>query len=462
MKIAIFTDSFLKSKDGVATVTKVLAEELTKRGHKITIVCPNDNTQVLKQKGYKVLCIKSHSITLYREHMVCLKNPEYLEKLEDFSKYDLIHLQTNITLPALGFLLALKYKKPLSCTFHTNIADFATSFFSKEILTQGKNIIHKTLGRFGLVIKGSQVLVSNIVWGLTKNFHNAIPTTTVPSRHCKQLLRSKGVKNPLLVINNPVNSQKSSKDFSQKYDFKNKFVILHVGRLSVEKRVNVLLETVAKLKNSNPNVLAVICSDGPLRKHLHNTAKRLKVSKNVLFTGFVSRDELNWLYTNCNTVTAFGLYETFNLCATEALFYGKPLLVSDSGPHCELIHNNGFLIPVSENESKIFAEKFKMLTSDSKLYNKFCRNSRKLWKSYDFKTSIDKHEAYFINSASMNLIDNKGYINFIKYISSLSIAINLLLFSLSLSFKRFDKLGKKIEEFLKNLTSDSSKLKKSF
>jgi len=462
MKIAIFTDSFKPNTDGVATVTAILAKEMINRGHKVTIVCPGNHTEIVKEKGYKVIRIKSHSIILYREHKICFKHPDYLEKLDDFKSYDLFHLQTNITLPALGYSLALKYNKPVSATFHTNIADFATSFFDRDVLANESksNPMYKVIGNNNLILGGMKLFASKVVWNLTRNFYNAVPSTTFPSRFCRQLLRSKGVKNPLIVLNNPVNSENSRKDYSSKYKLKNKFVLLHVGRLSAEKRVNTLIKIVAKLKKDIPNIYGVICSDGPLNNNLKSLAKKLKADKNILFTGFIPRDELNWLYENCSIVTAFGLFETFNLCATEALFYSKPVIISDSGPHSEIIKDNGYLVTINKEEVNVFAEKITELYNNKKLYNKLAKQSRKLWINYNYKDTIDRHEAFFINSVSQNELSAKDYWNFIKYLSGLSIAINTLLFTLSLKFKNIEKIGEKFESFAKKLSKTAQKLNK--
>jgi len=78
MKIAIFTDSFRPNNDGVASVTEMIAQELTKRGHSITIICPGETTEIIKQDRYKIIRVISHSINLYRIMRVCFKTPDYL------------------------------------------------------------------------------------------------------------------------------------------------------------------------------------------------------------------------------------------------------------------------------------------------------------------------------------------------------------------------------------------------
>ncbi|MDD2678605.1 MAG: glycosyltransferase [Candidatus Nanoarchaeia archaeon] len=463
MKLAIFTDSFRPNLDGVATVTHLLAKEMVKKGHKVTIVCPGDNSESGIQYGFKVIRLKSYSIKLTDLMKICFKSPGYVEKLEDFSKYDLVHLQSPATIGALGYLIALKHNLPLSCTFHTNVGDFAQSFVKKEVLAhESSNPFYNGLIKNDFLIKGFAKSINYLAWNLIKNFHLAVPNTTVPARFCKKLLRDKGVKNEIFVINNPVSPTKSKKDYSKKYNLKNKMPIIHVGRISAEKRIDVFIRVIANLKKSIPNILGIICSDGLIKSDLMNMAKKLKAENNILFTGFVKRDELSWLYENSRIVTAFGLYETFNLCAAEGLFYGKPLVLSDSGPHPELINGNGFLIEPNNNEVKGFSEKISLLLNDDSLRNNMGKKSRAHWKNYEYKSLINKHEKYFIESMNRNLISNKNYVNFIKYLAVLGISMNTLLLSLSLKEKKDMGLIEEFEKFSSSMNEEVKKLKKSF
>jgi len=462
MKIAFFSEAYEPGRDGVSDVTYVLAKELSKKGHKVTIVAPWDNSEVIKKDGYKLVRVKGHSIKLYDDMRVCLKNPDYLETLEDFSSYDLIHLQSPATIASLGFFIALKHNIPLSCTYHTDIANFVGSFFEKDVFINQENPMYKFMGNKKFVLTLGKKILTQITWGILRNFHNAVPSTTSPSRFSKQQLREAGVRNPIFVINNPINPKLSKKNYSKKYDLKDKFVILHVGRLSVEKRVNILIESIAKLKKECPNVLGVITSKGPLANHYKKLAKKMGVEKNIIFTGHINKDELNWFYEKCDLFSAFGLFETFNICATQALFYGKPLILSDAGPHNELIEDNGYLIKVNSEEINNFSEKVKLVYSNPKLCKELGENSKNLWKKYDYNDSIAKHEEYFAKSIENNKVSNKNYFNFIKYLSKLSIAINSLLFSLSLKIDEFDKLNQKFDSFFAGINKSSGKLKKYF
>ncbi len=462
MKIAFFTDSYKPNTDGVVSVTETLAKEMTKRGHKVTVVCPGDRTEIIEEDGYKIVRVEFHRIKVYETMGVTLKDPDYLDEYEDFSNYDLIHLQTNFSMAALGFLTALKHNIPVSCTYHTNVADFVSRVMKKEVLEfDKKNPIYKVVAN-KLILGGARALATNTIWKMTIDFHNAVPSTTSPSEFCKKQLMEKGVKNPIVVINNPMNPSLPKKNYGRKYRVGKKFVILHIGRISGEKRIDILIKTMAKLKKKMPDSVAIIASDGQLRPKMEELAEELGVRDRIIFTGFVPRDELNWLYKRADILCSFGLDETFNLCATEGLFYGLPLVISDAGPHREIIKGNGYLIKPDDKEIDNYSKAIYRLYKNKKLREKMSKKSKELWKRFNYKDTIDRHEKYFLKAAKENKVSNKNFVNFVKYISNYTIAVNTLLFSASLKIRAIDKLEKRFNAYRKILYNKLKQLGKLF
>ncbi len=462
MKIAFFTDSYKPNTDGVVSVTEILAKEMAKRGHKVTVVCPGDRTEIIEEDGYKIVKVEFHRIKVYETMGVTLKDPDYLDEYEDFSTYDLIHLQTNFSMAALGFLTALKHNIPLSCTYHTNVADFVSRLMKKEILTfDKKNPIYKVIAN-KVILGGARRFATNTIWKMTVDFHNAVPSTTSPSEFCKRQLIDKGVKNPITVINNPMNPSLPSKSYGKKYRIGKKFVVLHIGRISGEKRIDILIKAMAKLKKKMPDSIAIIASDGPLRAMMEKLAEELGVKEKILFTGFIPRDELNWLYSKADVLCSFGLDETFNLCATEGLYYGLPLVISNAGPHKEIVKGNGYLIDPDDKEVDNYSKAIYRLYKNKRLRDKMSKKSKELWKKFSYVETIDRHEKYFLNAAKNNKVSNKNFVNFVKYISNYTIAVNILLFSASLRIRKIDKLEKRFNEYRKSLYAKLKQLGKLF
>ena len=105
---------------------------------------------------------------------------------------------------------------------------------------------------------------------------------------------------------------------------------LFVGRLSVEKGVEVLLSAFHK----SPFSLTII-GDGPLRKEVEKSAAE---NGNISFIGFQKKDRIMEEMSKCSALIFPSVaYEQFGLTIIEAFSCGTPVIASDSGSPAELI-----------------------------------------------------------------------------------------------------------------------------
>ncbi|MBY4127264.1 glycosyltransferase [Rhodococcus fascians] len=115
-------------------------------------------------------------------------------------------------------------------------------------------------------------------------------------------------------------------------------LLVHCGRLSVEKHVELSIDSLAALHDSGMRARLVIAGDGPRRAGLERRARGLPVD----FLGFVAgRSTVAALLASADIALAPGPHETFGLAALESLAAGTPVVVSESSalaqivtPHC--------------------------------------------------------------------------------------------------------------------------------
>ena len=111
-------------------------------------------------------------------------------------------------------------------------------------------------------------------------------------------------------------------------------LLVHCGRLSVEKRADRSIDALAALRDSGVDARLLIVGDGPLRARLQRQAARLPVD----FTGFVeSRSTVATLLASADVALAPGPHETFGLAALEALACGTPAVVSRTSALTEIL-----------------------------------------------------------------------------------------------------------------------------
>ncbi|MFH1502710.1 MAG: glycosyltransferase [Candidatus Eisenbacteria bacterium] len=108
-------------------------------------------------------------------------------------------------------------------------------------------------------------------------------------------------------------------------------VVLSVGRLNEEKRVDRLLRAVPDIVAARDDVSVLIVGDGDQTDELKSAAGRLGVSDRVVFAGTVAHDELPAVYRSAALfVTLSDRTNAFNPLF-EAMLSGVPVVALDTG-----------------------------------------------------------------------------------------------------------------------------------
>ncbi len=111
-------------------------------------------------------------------------------------------------------------------------------------------------------------------------------------------------------------------------------LLVHCGRLSVEKRPDRSIDAVAALCEAGVDARLLVVGEGPLRARLERQAVGLPVA----FTGFVSdRHAVADLLAAADVTLAPGPHETFGLAALESLACGTPAVVSRTSALAEIV-----------------------------------------------------------------------------------------------------------------------------
>ncbi|WP_280266525.1 glycosyltransferase [Nocardia wallacei] len=119
-------------------------------------------------------------------------------------------------------------------------------------------------------------------------------------------------------------------------------LLVHCGRLSVEKRVDRSIEAVDALRRDGVDARLVVAGDGPRRESLQRRARGLAPLPDgrpaVHFAGFIAdRDRLATLLASADVSLAPGPHETFGLAALEALAAGTPVVASRSSALADIV-----------------------------------------------------------------------------------------------------------------------------
>ena len=156
--------------------------------------------------------------------------------------------------------------------------------------------------------------------------------------------------------------------------FLNKFkihdnIVLYVGRLASNKGLEVLIKAAPEVLREHPKTTFVfVGEDEGMKELLTEQAKKLGISKNILFTGHIKDEELFLsAFAACDVFVLPSEYEAFGIVLLEAMACKKPVIGSHVGGVPEAVGDEGAGLIVEYNDAKALSEEINKLLADQKL-----------------------------------------------------------------------------------------------
>jgi glycosyltransferase involved in cell wall biosynthesis len=179
-------------------------------------------------------------------------------------------------------------------------------------------------------------------------FANRCSLVTAPTGTALRLLRDRGLRVPSRVVSNGVDLARfrpgrPEPRIRDRYGLAaGRPVILSVGRLSAEKRLDVLLHAVARMAR---DAQLAVAGTGPAEAALRAAAARLGLAPRTRFLGHVPDADLPALYRTADVFAITSEAELQSLAALEAMACGLPVVAADACALRELVRHGrtGFL-----------------------------------------------------------------------------------------------------------------------
>jgi alpha-1,6-mannosyltransferase len=177
--------------------------------------------------------------------------------------------------------------------------------------------------------------IADIANRRTAQSYDAVVCTTAFAREEFDRIHASNVLTvPLGVDLDQFHPSRRSASVRQWWARPDQTLLVHCGRLSVEKHAHRSIDTVAALRDSGVDASLVVVGEGPMRARLERQAARLPVD----FTGYIGcRDTVATILATADVALAPGPHETFGLAALEALACGTPAVVSRTSALAEIL-----------------------------------------------------------------------------------------------------------------------------
>lgn len=311
--------------DGVVTSTLNFRDELERRGHNVYIFATGNIKATHVNKEKNVFLYPGVKFRPYPQYNVALFPYNSIFKLNEL-KIDIVHAQTPMVMGFAGMMAAKMLRCPVVGSFHTMVTN-------KPVIDAyyPKNKHLKKIAKMSML-------------SYLKFFYNSCDEVIAPTGTIGGVLKSYGIPKVNVVPNavdtsvlNPgVSGTRVRKALGMKPRDK---VILYLGRLSREKKIEVLLSAARILMKKDDKVKLVIGGTGPAEAYYKNMARKLGIMESTKFIGFVSQEALPHTYAAADVVCLPSTFETQGIVLIEAMALGKPVVGADYLAIKEMIKN---------------------------------------------------------------------------------------------------------------------------
>ncbi|MCU1413348.1 MAG: glycosyl transferase [Microbacteriaceae bacterium] len=313
MRVAIVSESFLPTINGVTTSVRKVLDHLKAEGHEAMVICPSAGSPA-EYNGFPVHAVPSIA---YRQFPMGLPSPSVQALLRDFEP-DVLHAASPFLLGGQAIGAASRLGVPSVAIFQTDVAGYAR-----------RNHLGAATG---------------LAWRLVRKVHDLADLTLAPSSASAADLAAAGVERierwgrgvDLEAYHPRTRTDPDALAVRRSIAPGGEVVVGFVGRVAPEKR----LETLEALRGIH-GIRIVIVGDGPSVPAVTKALKGMPVS----WLGPLSGRDLALAYAAFDIFVTPGTEETFGQTIQEAHAAGLPVVAPRVGGPIDLVDDgtDGYL-----------------------------------------------------------------------------------------------------------------------
>ena len=353
---------------GPSRVAYMISKHLARRGHSVTVYTSNitDQFNSLKSGIEKYDGIEVHRFpsigALFTRVIKFIATPILIPQIKkEIKEFDIIHIHEFTTFQGIiCHHYAKKNTAPYILQVHGSLPKI------------GK---WKTLKKIHLILFGRKLL---------NNSSKVVALSPTEAEHYR---RMNVEEEKITIIPNGIDLSEFSTLppkglFRKKFNIpRNRKIILYLGRIHKTKGIHLLVKAyhyLIKHMKCADTILVIAGPDDGYYRKIRTLVHSLKISTNVLFTGFLTESDKLKAFVDAD-VFVTPIFYGFPLTFLEACATGKPIVTTDFGDKLEWINNKvGYVVPPASRKLALAIHK---LIQDEDLNKKFGENSKKIVKS---------------------------------------------------------------------------------
>ncbi len=355
MRIALFSETFIPQRNGVAMLLGRLVRFLALHGHEVLLVTtdigPVGDAHASLPPAVKVVKVPGFRLPRYPDLTMALPfAPRVFRAVREFGP-DVVHLVTEYGLGVTGLTIARRLGVPVLASFETNIPGCLPYY------------------GFRWAAEPS--------WRYLRWFHNRGDVTLCPSETWRGTLEGRGFRH-VRVWARGVDTElfapaRRSDAARRRNGPPDAIQLLYVGRLTPEKELPVLFDAYRKAASQlqDGRLHLVLAGDGAYAGRMRSAAP-----PDVTFVGYVEGRDLSEVFAAADVFVLPSRVETLGYVVLEAMASGLPVIGADKGGTLENVRDgeNGLLCPAGD--ANRFAEAIRTLAGDEPLRRRLAANAR--------------------------------------------------------------------------------------
>jgi glycosyltransferase involved in cell wall biosynthesis len=340
LRLALITSSYNYIADGVALTLNRLVAHLQHQGARVLVAAPVGRSAAVDHVG-ELAPAPSAPIPFRSEYRLALGlTPALRRRLEAFDP-TVVHVATPDLLGHQALTFARARGIPVVASYHTRYEAYLKDY--------GLAFLEDAVGKW------------------IRRFYAACDEVYVPSASMAGHLREAGFADNVRLWPRGVDTDRFH-PHKRDHRWREALgagaatpMIVYVGRLVREKRLDTLIGALSRLARSGAPHRAVIVGDGPDRAALE------RALPGAAFTGFLTGETLATAYASADIFLFPSDTESFGNVTLEAMASGLPAVVADAtGSRCLVDHGlTGFL--AAPGDGAAFAAALARLAADSAL-----------------------------------------------------------------------------------------------
>jgi len=324
--------------------TARLAAGLARLGHEVTVITPSEHMRSgrAEHRGVHIVSVAAFSLSpWYPSVHITLFPMVEVNRLFDRFRPDIVHIQDHYMVSRSALHAARK----------RDLTVIGTNHFLPENLLSNLPLLRGARGQ-------TRQWAEHLLWSTMLSVYNQLDLVTTPTATAADILMQQKIHSRVRPVSCGVdlirfypNPDTDRDGVRRSYGLDPcRTLLLFVGRVDHEKRVDVLLHALSRLERHD--VQLAVAGEGLNLKALEALAAHLALGDRVRFLGFVPDHELPALLNSADIFAMPSEAELQSIATLEACATGRPVLAANARALPELVTDglNGYLFHPGDPE----------------------------------------------------------------------------------------------------------------